>query len=214
MIVAAAWLYRADSRTFYLVTNEDGWVENAQVALFFAGSALAAGIAWRLRRTGARFWFAVYALAALTLFVVAGEELSWGERLLGFEGPAWVRRRNLQRELNLHNLSAVAGPVSSASAAALAAGCGLALLRALVPDRVARWRPELWMPDPALLPGLLFCLAYAESRHLVWTVLPRSRWTRILVSRSQEVVELVLALTVVLFLVTVALELRRRSPPS
>ena len=33
-----------------------------------------------------------------------GEEISWGQRLLGLESPAFFQQYNTQMELNLHNL--------------------------------------------------------------------------------------------------------------
>ena len=45
-------------------------------------------------------------LAGLGLFCwfVAGEEISWGQRLLAFQPPEFFLRENFQQELNLHNL--------------------------------------------------------------------------------------------------------------
>lgn len=40
----------------------------------------------------------------LLMFVFAGEELSWGQRLFGFATPDMVGRFNVQNEFNLHNL--------------------------------------------------------------------------------------------------------------
>jgi tetratricopeptide (TPR) repeat protein len=39
------------------------------------------------------------------------EEISWGQRIFGFESPEFFKRYNLQRETNLHNI--LAGPVST-----------------------------------------------------------------------------------------------------
>lgn len=41
----------------------------------------------------------------LLMFVFAGEELSWGQRLFGFATPEVVGRSNIQNEFNLHNLA-------------------------------------------------------------------------------------------------------------
>ena len=45
-----------------------------------------------------------YALLCLLLFVACGEELSWGQHLLGFEPPERIKELNAQQELNLHNM--------------------------------------------------------------------------------------------------------------
>ncbi|MFN2517287.1 MAG: hypothetical protein ABR556_13850 [Pyrinomonadaceae bacterium] len=43
-------------------------------------------------------------LVALFCIFVAGEEFSWGQRLLGFYSPEYFLANNFQQELNLHNL--------------------------------------------------------------------------------------------------------------
>jgi hypothetical protein len=47
-------------------------------------------------------WFFA-GLAAFCLFV-AGEEISWGQRLLGYRPPAYLLQHNFQQEMNLHNI--------------------------------------------------------------------------------------------------------------
>ena len=48
---------------------------------------------------------AVYLGLAALFFFGAGEEISWGQRILGFQTPAAVSQVNQQDEFNLHNLS-------------------------------------------------------------------------------------------------------------
>lgn len=72
--------------------------------LFFYGFRLA-------RRTLDRRWTSlakqlVYLGLALLFFFGAGEEISWGQRILGFQTPQTMRQVNAQEEFNLHNLSA------------------------------------------------------------------------------------------------------------
>ena len=43
------------------------------------------------------------AIVLLAVFGI-GEEISWGQRLLGLETPQWFQDNNYQKELNLHNL--------------------------------------------------------------------------------------------------------------
>ncbi len=40
---------------------------------------------------------------ALSLLFIGGEEISWGQRLIGFETPQIIRENNFQEEFNLHN---------------------------------------------------------------------------------------------------------------
>jgi hypothetical protein len=43
-------------------------------------------------------------LLSLFLFVGAGEEVSWGQKLLHFRTPAAISKANVQHEFNIHNL--------------------------------------------------------------------------------------------------------------
>jgi hypothetical protein len=72
--------------------------------LFFYGFQLA-------RKTLDNSWISlvkklVYLGLALLFFFGAGEEISWGQRMLGFQTPEPLSQVNRQEEFNLHNLSA------------------------------------------------------------------------------------------------------------
>jgi hypothetical protein len=82
---------------------EDGIYEWATCLAYAAGAVLAAIVAVRLR-TSDRLIALAFGVLAVGLFLVAGEEISWGERLLGFQGPETLRELNRQDEANLHNL--------------------------------------------------------------------------------------------------------------
>lgn len=78
-----------------------------------AGAFAGAGLlflydALRASHRGRRAISVVMGLAAIA---IAGEEVSWAQRQLGYlfglEVPEWVRAENVQGEMNLHNLEAV-----------------------------------------------------------------------------------------------------------
>ena len=94
------YLIVAHPRIHYSLTAEDGWVENLTAVTFLlAGVALfiAAFTKRRLFQSGAY----ILGGAALTLF--AGEEISWGQRIIGFDTPDFLLNWNYQGEFNLHN---------------------------------------------------------------------------------------------------------------
>lgn len=98
-LLAVAELDRA---LFAGLMREDGFAEWASFAAFVAVAVIALVAArrmsgWSLERTG---------LIALGLFgmLVAGEEISWGQRVLGFRPPDLFLEHNFQQESNLHNL--------------------------------------------------------------------------------------------------------------
>jgi Ni/Fe-hydrogenase subunit HybB-like protein len=62
---------------------------------------------WRReRREGGHRWLTLsYLGLAIVFFVAFGEEISWGQRILGLETPESLESLNDQGETNLHNLS-------------------------------------------------------------------------------------------------------------
>lgn len=98
------WVVR---RAFEVVMREDGPVEWAQVVCFASGCIAAGLIARGLLRSGHGRQGALFAVAALGLFVVVGEELSWGQRIFGVITPGWLADLNYQDELNAHNIRSV-----------------------------------------------------------------------------------------------------------
>jgi len=73
-------------------------VEGAPFETATALSLALLGLWCLLRRTW--YWRAF----GLLLILGALEEISWGQRLLGFETPLWLKGANYQEEANLHNL--------------------------------------------------------------------------------------------------------------
>jgi hypothetical protein len=88
--------------TFERLLQEDGWAEWATFLAF--GAAAWVGLrGYRAARRSGLERFCVLGLALFCVFV-AGEEISWGQRLLGFRPPNFFLEKNYQQEANLHNL--------------------------------------------------------------------------------------------------------------
>lgn len=93
--------------------REDGPVEQATASLFLLAS-FTFFLTWRLRShqptrpTDRPIYILV--LAAL-MFICMGEEISWGQRIFGWETPQKWIEQNAQAETNLHNLSLIEGGV-------------------------------------------------------------------------------------------------------
>ena len=85
------------------ISEEDGLLESATaVVLLVCAALLVSGI----RRAGAidrRLGVGVTALA-IVCFLLLMEEISWGQRILGFETPDEIDQINAQQETNLHNM--------------------------------------------------------------------------------------------------------------
>jgi len=193
-LAALAWvagmlvLARHAEPTYDALMQEDKVVEWATVAFF-----LLAGIV-RLR-TALIHRRVFDGLVALFCLFVAGEEISWGQRLMGYTPPPVFLEHNTQQELTLHNFAEIFGaPKWTLSAALFGYGILLPLaahapaLRQLL-DRIGATPPPtalvpwfaaavgllLWYPVTftgewvELLAGALFFAASRPATRTLWT---------------------------------------------
>jgi hypothetical protein len=174
--------------------DEDSVFEWGTALALLATSVLAGVVARRLWRDGLRVQAVAYALLCVGAVLAAGEEISWGQRLLGIDTPDSVRDANLQEELNVHNLGAVY-PVYVA--VMLFVGLYGSVGSWLVYRRLGRLSPNwyLFMP-PLFLAGAFLQLALYR---LV-------RYTGVTGHRYGEWCEFCVALVIAIFL---ALNVRR-----
>ena len=84
---------------------EDGVVEWLTVFGLALGVGVCVFRVIKLYAHRARLFTLATALLALMLFFVAGEEISWGQRIFGVDTPEWFKVYNLQQETNIHNLT-------------------------------------------------------------------------------------------------------------
>jgi len=100
--------YRGTRGFFDWLVAENHPVELATFAFLFLGSGIGLALARRLRRRDllASVFFFIFSAG---LFVVAMEEIAWGQQFLSFETPAWVLAWNAQKEFTLHNFEKLQG---------------------------------------------------------------------------------------------------------
>jgi hypothetical protein len=103
VLVAATLVHRP---LFLWFVAEDHVVEWAQFAAFLAAGVLFAVAAWRLARRGELVAAVLIGIGALGILGIAGEEISWGQRVLGLETPETLAEANHQNEINIHNITA------------------------------------------------------------------------------------------------------------
>ncbi len=97
---------------FVVLSQEDHLVENMQVVVLIIACAISIYIA-RTFFTRRRILLGIlFALFALTLFVFAGEEISWGQRIFHLATPSYFAKTNVQDEINIHNLSVMGNSVN------------------------------------------------------------------------------------------------------
>lgn len=89
---------------------EDHYFESVGAISLFVASVLSFYIFVRALNTRNitriyRVRLLVYLGLAVLYFFGAGEEISWGQRIFHFGGPAELAQQNVQGELNIHNLA-------------------------------------------------------------------------------------------------------------
>lgn len=90
-----------DPKLLYRYCGEDSYVESLTV-LFYAGSVLF----FVLANSQSKFmniWMWVFAFIG---FFIAGEEISWGQRMFHFDSRL-LSEHNVQQETNIHNLEGI-----------------------------------------------------------------------------------------------------------
>jgi hypothetical protein len=101
-------LSRLNQSLFVFLTAEDRLLEWLQFAGYAAAALFAGLVTRKLRRVGTRrSTIASWALFTLGCFLIAGEEISWGQRIFGWGTPEAFHGRNYQDETNVHNLGSV-----------------------------------------------------------------------------------------------------------
>lgn len=160
-LLAVAWLVEARwPESYYRLIPEDELVEWATFWAEILASFLHGVLAWRAWRRGgpAAAWYR--AGIALFCFLVAGEEISWGQRLIGFQPSAFFLANNVQLETNAHNL--FPPWVWSAGIEIVIAGFGVLLPLVLFlrgPAALAR-RWGIYGPPASWIPGFAFVVVF------------------------------------------------------
>lgn len=86
------------------VYEEDGILETATAILLLV-SVVGFGLCARIAAAaGRRAAAAILATMAVLCFLFMMEELSWGQRIFGWDTPEGIERINAQNETNLHNV--------------------------------------------------------------------------------------------------------------
>lgn len=104
MLIAGYILFYTDVAAFEKYVQEDGIVEWLTLLGLISGCIVCFSRAVKLRRFKSGWFLFVTIALGFALFFVAGEEISWGQRILGIQSSEFFKERNSQGETNLHNL--------------------------------------------------------------------------------------------------------------
>jgi hypothetical protein len=209
-VVAAAVLSAGLGTGVYkALVREDGPVENLQFVLF-AGASFGALVLARLHhREGRRGIAAVFVLAAIGLFGIAGEEISWGQRIFGWGTPEALAEINRQGETTLHNVETIEELVRWSVFGVAVAATVAALLYDRGPRHARHPVVRALVPSRVFVPAFVLIAGWRMYRE---TVVPPAS-LRFAISEFTEIVELVMASTVAIFLALQLRDLRAAQRP-
>lgn len=170
-IAGAFSILALSGSTIDSLVQEDGVIEwiGALGLLTAAGLYLAAFVVARRRgsasgKTRAGTW--VLLAFALAMLVLGGEEISWGQRLLGLSTPEAISSVNAQGETTLHNLQPFQGTAFDGDRLFRLAWFGIFVLLPLVAWLLPRWGQRLrrLLPVAPLGLAVLFVSAWLSTR--------------------------------------------------
>jgi hypothetical protein len=181
------------------LVQEDGVAENLQAIIFAASAVVSMAAGRRLRRTGDSHLGFLFFLMGAGLVLVAGEEMSWGQRIFGIETPDALDAINRQGELNLHNIPTVEKTLRLAQFLTGVWGSVLPLVVLHYAGRLSRWRRQLatLVPHHTLIVYFGCTMVWRAYRALH----PAPTEYAWFLAEWSEVVELNLALGILLYLV-------------
>jgi len=160
---------RLNKDIFRFLLREDGVVEWAQFACFVVACVAGVGAA-RYRCWAGNVWQgSLFVLFALAMLFAAGEEISWGQRILGLETPEYLKAINKQSETTVHNIGSSLDVFKWIMMAGGALGGTACLLnRRLRLQQYWDQAEFLFVPPVFLAPSFLVVFAYQFIRHTLW----------------------------------------------
>jgi hypothetical protein len=225
VVLAQVAISLLDPAWYRVLLVEDSPYENVTALAYLAASITAAVIAFTLLRRSDRLFASLYAVLTLGFFLIAGEEISWGQRIFQVQSPEFFLQHNLQQEINIHNFLTWRLLHTIYIVVSFLMAFGWYIVPLLLPRLPAHFRSvvghKLWLllPDWRLMLYALPCLAfyiylqYANS--IVWRVLG-PEWNVFsggpddyYLWKNQEPLEMVMAVGFFLFVAIVLQRLRK-----
>jgi len=104
VIISSMFVSVVDKEAYYQIyTMEDGFFEDMTFVFLFASGVLMV-FRYLQKRKEVKFPANLFPLVIAAGFIfIAGEEISWGQRIFGLETPEFFEEFNSQDEIGLHN---------------------------------------------------------------------------------------------------------------
>jgi hypothetical protein len=184
---------------YHALTDEDALLEWLQFLLIFPSSILFGLVSQRIFKRGWRAVGVLYLLVALGACFVAGEEISWGQRIFGWSTPETLGAINAQNETTLHNIGSIHEAFLYAVALVGLYGVVAPLAGALLAgDRLRPAWMFLFVPPLCLVPAFFMPFGFRLTRLLLQPELLYPRWGFAIIKFS-EVTELCLYFALLVF---------------
>ena len=95
-----------------LMWREDSLIEWLTFICYFIASVVSLSISITFYKRKQILFCLLYGILTLGLFFIAGEEISWGQRILHVSTPAFLGKYSDQNEINIHNIKGIGFTIS------------------------------------------------------------------------------------------------------
>ena len=217
------------TKSYRNMLDEGGIIEYLTAISLFAGALLALIVGRRFWRRNERLLAGVSFFYAAFLFIFWGEEVSWGQRTIGWilsetlswELPSFFANYNVQEEFNFHNLVWIVPYMKIASALVgvlvllLAAAFALVLKTGSQRKKEAAIRMMRYsVPGWYLMPLFLFTALLLGVVSYCETYCAHTRYFGVIIPADSEIGECLLAVGFLLFVLANFFRQAHPTPPT
>jgi hypothetical protein len=151
VFAVAGALNALDPDLYYRVVQEDEFIEWASFWAFLVAGITYLLLARQNLATAKSPWFAI--AFGLLCILIAMEEISWGQRVIGYRPPQYFLANNFQQELNVHNVMATSYRKAILHAIIVGFGVALPVLRLIPATKPMLTRLNVTSAPPVLIPA-------------------------------------------------------------
>jgi hypothetical protein len=153
IFACAAVINRFDPDLYYLSVQEDEYLEWSSFWAFLSAGFVYLRLALQQIRVGELAWFSF--CVAFFCLVIAMEEISWGQRIIGYRPPQYFLAHNFQQELNVHNVIATGYRKFALHAVIIGFGVLLPIISLVPPAKRVLGRYGITPSSHALIPAFV-----------------------------------------------------------